>query len=205
MDYESRYLKEGFYWGLKPHPLVVDAVQYLPPRAKVLDLGCGEGKNAFFLARHDFDVTAIDISEAGIQKLGEFAQKEQLNIRADVSDAVAYLQDCDSFDAIFAIAVFPFIDEHGITKTIELMQAKTGVGGLNIIVSFVAETQEDRDTALSNGRYLFNEGELKDLYKNWNMLFYEEKLGDWETHGEPLHRHFVVKMIARKDGTAHGP
>ena len=51
---------------------------------------------------------------------------------------------------------------------------------------------------LSKGRYFFDEGELKELYKDWKILFYEEKLGDWETHGEPRHRHFTVKLIAKK-------
>jgi hypothetical protein len=51
---------------------------------------------------------------------------------------------------------------------------------------------------LSKGRYLFDEGQLKTLYKDWNIIFYKEILGDWETHGEPKHRHLSVKLIAKK-------
>ena len=35
---------------------------------KVLDIGCGEGKDAVFLARNGYSVTAFDLSEAGIEK-----------------------------------------------------------------------------------------------------------------------------------------
>ena len=69
---------------------------------------------------------------------------------------------------------------------------------MNAIASFVAETPMQKKMVLSKGRYFFDEGELKELYKDWKILFYEEKLGDWETHGEPRHRHFTVKIIAQK-------
>ncbi len=198
MDYDSKYSKKEFYWGLKPHNLVVDSIQYLPSNAKVLDLGCGEGKNSFFLAKNNFDVTAVDFSEEGIRKLNEFAKKEKLEITADVSDVKSYLQDCKKLDAIFAMNILQFIDEKNIFKTIKQIQSRTKQNGLNVIASFVAKNSKQKKMVLSKGRYFFDEGELKELYKDWKILFYEEKLGDWETHGEPRHRHFAVKIIAQK-------
>ena len=81
MDYQSRYANKDFYWGLKPNKIVVDSIQYLDVGVKVLDMGCGEGRNSFFLAENKFDVTAIDSSEKGIEKLTEFAEKENLQIK----------------------------------------------------------------------------------------------------------------------------
>jgi tellurite methyltransferase len=197
VDYDSRYSKIEFYWGLKPHNIVVDAIQHLPSNAKVLDLGCGEGKNSFFLAKNNFNVTAIDFSEEGIRKLNEFAKKEKLKIKADVSDVKSYLQNCEKFDAIFAMNVLQFIDEKNIFDVIKNIQSKTKPKGLNVIASFIAETTKQKKMVLSKGRYFFDEEELKKLYKYWKIIFYEEKLGDWETHGEPRHRHFTVKLIAQ--------
>ncbi len=198
MDYDLKYSKKEFYWGLKPHNLVIDSIQYLPSNAKVLDLGCGEGKNSFFLAENNFNVIAIDFSEEGIRKLNEFTKKEKLNITTDVLDVKSYLEDCEKFDAIFAMNVLQFIDEKNIFNVIEQIQSKTKPNGLNVIASFVAKTPKQKKMVLSKGRYFFDEGELKELYKDWKILFYEEKLGDWETHGEPKHRHFAVKLIAKK-------
>ena len=198
MDYNSRYSKKEFYWGLKPHNLVVNSIQYLPKNAKVLDLGCGEGKDSFFLAKNNFNVTAIDFSEEGIKKLNKFAKKEKLKIKTDVSNVKSYLQDCEKFDAIFAMNVLQFIDEKNIFNVIKKIKSKTKPNGLNVIASFVAETPKQKKMVLSGGRYFFDEWELRKLYKDWKILFYEEKLGDWETHGEPRHRHFTVKLIAKK-------
>ena len=116
MDYNSRYSEKEFYWGLKPRSLVVDSIQHLLENAKVLDLGCGEGRTSFFLARNNFDVTAIDFSKEGIRKLNEFAKKEKLKIKAHVSDLKSYLEDCDKFDAIFAINILQFIDQESLSK-----------------------------------------------------------------------------------------
>ena len=41
MDYNIKYSKKDFYWGLKPHNLVTNSIKYLSPNSKVLDLGCG--------------------------------------------------------------------------------------------------------------------------------------------------------------------
>jgi len=198
MDYNSRYLKREFYWGLKPCDIVVDSIKHLSSSAKVLDLGCGEGKDSFFLAKNNFNITAIDVAEEGIKKLKEFAEKKKLKIKADSSDIKSYLENCGEFDAIFAMNVLQFIDEKNIFKTIKQIQSKTKPNGLNVIASFIAKTPKQKKTVLSKGRYFFDKGELKELYKGWKILFYEEKLCDWETHGEPRHRHFSVKLTAQK-------
>lgn len=198
MSYDSKYINKEFYWGLKPHKFVVNTVEAIPPNAKVLDLGCGEGRNAFFLAQNNFDVTAVDSSQEGINKLNIFAKQEGLDIQAEVSDIRLYLQHCEIFDAIFAINVLQFIDEDTIFDTILEIQNKTSPGGFNIISAFVAETAEQKEKLLLKGMYFFDEGELQKLYANWDILLYEEQLGDWETHGEAEHRHFKVRLIAQK-------
>jgi len=197
-NYNSRYSKKEFYWGIKPHKLVVDSIKYLPSSAKVLDLGCGEGKDSFYLAKKGFNVTSVDISEVFINKLKDFAKKENLKIKADVSNANNFLDNCEEFDAIFCINILQFIDRKNIFSIIDKIKSKTKPKGISVIASFVAETEKQKKMVLSKGRYLFDEAELKEIYKDWKILFYEEKLGDWETHGEPKHRHFMVKLIAQK-------
>lgn len=58
----------------------------------VLDLACGDGGSAVFLAKQGFDVTAVDIAEEGLKRLENFAQAEHLNIATQQMD----LDDIDS-------------------------------------------------------------------------------------------------------------
>ncbi len=50
-DYDNRYNKDGYYWGLTPNRICYDIMKILPPSRplRVLDIGCGEGKDSVFL------------------------------------------------------------------------------------------------------------------------------------------------------------
>lgn len=69
-DYDKRYNTADYYWGITPNTLCYEIMKLRPPvkPLKVLDIGCGEGKDAVFLARNGYLVTAFDLSEAGIEK-----------------------------------------------------------------------------------------------------------------------------------------
>ena len=68
-DYEERYQTSEYYWGIEPNRLCYDILRLRPPVKpyKVLDIGCGEGKDAVFLARNGYRVSAIDIAENGLE------------------------------------------------------------------------------------------------------------------------------------------
>ena len=57
----------------KPSWDVVEVLENRIHKGKVLDLGCGDGRNSLYAARLGYDVTAVDISEAGISKLNSLA------------------------------------------------------------------------------------------------------------------------------------
>lgn len=62
--YDKRYNTEEYYWGLMPNHVCYDIMKILPPVKpyRVLDIGCGEGKDAVFFAKCGYTVTAFDIS-----------------------------------------------------------------------------------------------------------------------------------------------
>ena len=117
MDYNSRYNKEERYWGTDPHPLVRVSLPFLSLPAKVLDLGCGEGKDALYLARKGFDITTIDSSEKGISKLEVYSQKEKLNITTKIADLKSFLETCETFDSIVGINILQFVHQEDLVST----------------------------------------------------------------------------------------
>ncbi|WP_431087529.1 helix-turn-helix domain-containing protein [Paenibacillus sp. 8b26] len=68
--YEKEYQTQEYYWGTEPNKVCYQVLQFMPPtkHLKLLDIGCGEGKDAVFFARNGYDVTAFDVSDAGIEK-----------------------------------------------------------------------------------------------------------------------------------------
>jgi 2-polyprenyl-3-methyl-5-hydroxy-6-metoxy-1,4-benzoquinol methylase len=74
--WNARYGTESFFHGPGPARVLaenLDLILRLAPGRRALDVACGEGRNAIFLARHGFAVTAVDISDRGIDKGREAA------------------------------------------------------------------------------------------------------------------------------------
>ena len=63
-------------------------------QSKVLDVGCGQGRDALFIARRGRFVTAIDLSPSGIRDLQKDAASEGLTITTEVADIRDYKSKC---------------------------------------------------------------------------------------------------------------
>ena len=69
-------------------------------RPKVLCVAAGQGRNALYLARQGFDVTALDISSIGLQQLSEVAIEQGLSIQTICSDITTLDLDESTWDII---------------------------------------------------------------------------------------------------------
>src|SRR5215510_10032146 len=72
---------ERYIWGKVPSEFAKDLVGLLPPGGRVLDLGCGEGRDSVFFASRGFEVTGLDVSVAGIAKARRLAAEYQVEVR----------------------------------------------------------------------------------------------------------------------------
>ena len=68
-------------------------------RARILDVGCGQGRDALFIARKGYGVVGVDISPNGIRDLKAAAEKENLSIHGVVADIATYTPEGE-FDVI---------------------------------------------------------------------------------------------------------
>jgi len=64
-DWNRRFRERGPVHGGEPDPTVVAELESLPP-GRVLDLGCGQGRNGAWLAQQGWDVTGVDFSEVAL-------------------------------------------------------------------------------------------------------------------------------------------
>ena len=64
VDWDSRYRAGDA--PAEPHPLVIDIAKMMPP-GNALDLACGAGRNARYLAERGWNVTAVDLSIEALQ------------------------------------------------------------------------------------------------------------------------------------------
>ena len=105
IPYDKYYLTKNYFGN--PYPELIDFFAQLPAKGKVLDLGCGQGRNAIPLAQMGFEVTGIDISKTGINQMCAIAKEAALNLTGKVSDIYEY-SDLSGFQFILLDSMFHF-------------------------------------------------------------------------------------------------
>lgn len=98
-DYDKLYREERHVLGQPTQEFVTFFEQYEKQKTDVLDIGCGQGRDALFIARMGYRVVGVDISEAGIQQLQADAVKENLAITGIVADLRDYQAE-GTFDVV---------------------------------------------------------------------------------------------------------
>ncbi|MEE4272677.1 MAG: class I SAM-dependent methyltransferase [Thermoanaerobaculales bacterium] len=100
--WDERYSGDDFAYGTHPNDFLAAAVDELPV-GRVLCLAEGEGRNAVWLARRGFDVTAVDMSRVGLDKARKLADAHGATIRTIHADLAEYMIEPEDWDVIVSI------------------------------------------------------------------------------------------------------
>ena len=82
---------------------------------KLLDLGCGDGRDSVYFSRKGLKVTAVDFSESGIENLRKKVIENNLNIKTICSDIQNINFGNNSFDVIYAHLSLHYFDDKTTT------------------------------------------------------------------------------------------
>ena len=88
-EWDLRYAESGLLWSSTPNRFLVAEVEELEP-GRALDLACGEGRNALWLAARGWRVTGVDFSEVAIGKARERAAQESWHVDFVCADLCEY-------------------------------------------------------------------------------------------------------------------
>lgn len=102
--YEDRYkrvYKAGARFWETPIPTeeLVDFVKKtkFPEGTKMIEFGCGEGRDSIFLAKSGFEVTGVDIAPSAIERAKEWAEQENVEVDFQVNDVTALIEIPDEY------------------------------------------------------------------------------------------------------------
>ena len=177
------------------HSEVLEAMQTVQP-CKALDLGCGQGRNALFLAQHGFDVTAVDQNELALEILQSIVEQEDLEMPVGLYD-INSASIGQTYGFIVSTVVLMFLQADRIPAIIKNMQEQTSIGGYNLIVC--AMDTEDYPCSV-NFPFTFKEGELANYYQDWELIKYNENPGHLhrrDENGNRIQLRFAT-MLAKK-------
>jgi 2-polyprenyl-3-methyl-5-hydroxy-6-metoxy-1,4-benzoquinol methylase len=168
IKWNERYADEEYQMGLAPSRFLAERIGLLKtlcPGNRALDIACGEGRNSIFLARHGYQVTAVDISDRGIEKGRRRLASEGVTVDFRMDDLEGY-EFTERYDLIVNIN---FLLRDLIPK---------GVTALNQGGVFLFETILDSPQlpGVHTKNYLLQPGELFRLFtrEDGNILEHTE-------------------------------
>ena len=100
--WDERYSVEGYAYGTKPNEFLEENFSYIP-NGRVLSLAEGEGRNAVFLARQGYSVTAVDASLVGLNKARKLAEENGVVVEFIHADLADYDLGENRWDGIVSI------------------------------------------------------------------------------------------------------
>ena len=117
-QYEKCYEGDEYYWGLEPASFLDELIQSTnkePSELTVLDIGCGEGKDAVYMAQQGCNVTAFDVTESGIRKLKKLALNRSVEIDAFVAD-INDFEINKKYDIIYSTGTIQYLFDENISS-----------------------------------------------------------------------------------------
>lgn len=100
--WDERYSIEEYAYGSKPNKFLEENVNHIP-KGKVLSLAEGEGRNAVFLAKQGYTVTAVDASIVGLNKARKLAEESGVEVEFIQADLTEYDLGENKWDGIVSI------------------------------------------------------------------------------------------------------
>ena len=131
-DWDRRYAEPRLVWSAEPNRFVVEELAALPP-GRALDLACGEGRNALWLAGRGWDVTGVDFSGVAIAKAQAMAAGAGVTARFVRADLAGHVPAPASADLV--LLAYLQVPEPLRTTVLERAAAALRPGGVLLWVA----------------------------------------------------------------------
>jgi len=169
IKWDQRYGGEEYLFSLTPSKFLANTMELvcsLAPGRRALDLACGEGRNSIYLAQNGFEVSAVDISDKGLERGRKRAA--QLGVRVEFIQA-----DLEAWrpQGVYHLIVnFNFL----MRPLIPCMVASLAPGGV-VVMETILDTPELQ--GMHTKDYLLQPGELERLFSGLGgkILLFEEE------------------------------
>ena len=196
--YDKRYNQKDYYWGKVPSTLCYKVLELYPPQedTTLLDVGCGEGRNAVFFARNGYKVTAFDLSPLGVEKTKQMASEGRTTIDVFQADLNKYRLDRE-YHILFSGGVLHYIPQELREEIFSNYKIHTKKNGLNVFSVFVKKPFIEKAPDGESSAHPYKSGELFMYYHDWKIEYCTERIFDCMSSGVP-HKHANNRMIARK-------
>jgi SAM-dependent methyltransferase len=195
-EWDARYARAGRVWSGRPNGSLVAGVEGLEP-GSALDVGCGEGADAVWLAERGWHVTALDVSQVALARGRQAAEAAGVDVEWLHAGLVEAGLRPRSFDLVSAH--YPALRRTPGDDAVRALIAAVAPGGTLLVVH---HADVDREHALARGfdpeEYVASDDVAAALGEGWDVQVRERRPRDVpESGGGSHHTHDLVLRARR--------
>jgi SAM-dependent methyltransferase len=139
-DWDSRYRAQELVWSAEPNQFLVQEADGLSP-GRALDVACGEGRNAIWLAGRGWQATGVDFSAMAIEKARRLATERGISIDWIHADLTEWIPAEEAFDLVLVFYLqLPALQRHAVYQQ---MATAVAPGGTMLVVGHDAQNIAD--------------------------------------------------------------
>lgn len=180
--WNNAYSNEEEAWSEQPNDFAYEVLPFFRKGSKVLELGCGFGRDAIFFAKNGFEIAATDFSNHAIQKAEQKAKRQGLSnkIQLRIQDIGQPFQFGDeTFDIVYAYLSLHYFTDSVTTFAISEVERILKPDGLFCAACRSIEdplygkgTIMEKDVYILNGhiRHFFSKDYLREKIRNFEIL-----------------------------------
>jgi len=165
--WNERYAGKELIWSAGPNALFAEAAAQLHSGA-ALDVACGEGRNALWLAEQGWQVTAMDFSSVAIDKARKIAGHRGLQVHWQLADITSCSLPAEGFD----LAAIIYLHTDPASRQIRLPKVLDAVkpGGTFIYIGHDPQNISHGVGGPQDPRFLPSTGEITALMTQFEVI-----------------------------------
>ncbi|MEV2192156.1 class I SAM-dependent methyltransferase [Streptomyces umbrinus] len=193
--WDEMYRSRDQVFSGDPNGVLVTEVTGLPP-GQALDVGCGEGADALWLARHGWQVTAVDISTTALQRAAAAAVDSEGRVAWTRADLTITPPPADAFDLV-SVQYFPLSLQPDHAALRGLLNAVVPGGTLLFASHDLADLSPRPEQGFDPGDYYQPDDIAKLLDHDWTVLINETRPRTAPAPAGTHHTHDTVLRAQR--------
>ena len=193
--WNKKFSRDGYLYGTNPNQFIKNSYDNFKKSQKILCLGEGEGRNAIFLARHGYEVEAIDASDVGLNKLYEQCKLENIEVKTKCMDINNWVQE-KKYGAI--LFTFMHLEISELKSLLDKIEGALEEKGFFIVEVFSKNQIEKNSGGPKDLELLYSIDDFKENIKSLKVHKLEELVVELNEGNGHIGEASVIRLIAQK-------